>query len=147
MENNQPLDRWERDGQGSGRGLQITDTVRKYWRELVIWGRVFASLSIFNFLTTIQSASAKVERGVSTWGLEALQIVISAVLTILICYFLFSFSHLTRRGLNEDDPDAIERGASNLKNYFVTVGIVLGFVLVVFIIVVLGLLTVGASRF
>jgi hypothetical protein len=144
MENtHQPLDNLSFSKSEATGGLQVTDLVKKYWKELVLWTRGFAVLIILNFMSTLFSTASNVSNGKTTWASQFISLAISAALSALLAYYLFVFASSTSRALASDEEENVTKASRALRSYYITVGVVVIFVLGLFTLLFLGLLVAG----
>jgi small-conductance mechanosensitive channel len=51
-------------------------------------------------------------------------IIISLIIGLLLCYFLYQFATKAKKGIENISQQDLNEGLVNLKNYFVTIGII-----------------------
>jgi hypothetical protein len=142
MNENQPIDHpSDLEGQDVSGTLIINQEVRRSLRELCNWMRFMAVITVLSGCYGIYSAMRSFAYFESTVALAGIQIIVSIIVTYLLFSFLLRFINKTERGLRKNDFNEVEFGAQNMKNYYMTSGIITILMLTWTLLVVLRLFT------
>ena len=144
MENqDQPLDSGMQPEQQDS-GLQITDTIRQYWRQSSQWGLFFSVLGfIYLGLLVISLLSAQ---SVAGFGMSLIMLLIVGVIVFIPTWLMFKFSQEVKKGVEHDSTTNVQEGFSQLRRLYQFAGILTIVILSLYVIFFLfGLLMMGRA--
>ena len=125
MENfDQPLDQGFSPGQNDG--LQITESVRQYWRQIGAWTMFLAVLLfiVFGLVTLAGLMIALVGGGLGLLS-GIFLIGIYSVFLFFPGYYLYLYSSQMKQALAREDNQLLDMAFLNLKRYYRFVGILM----------------------
>jgi hypothetical protein len=135
---NQPLDA-HMGAEASDDKLQITAPIQNYWRETAGWALflailffIFVGLAVFAMISGGLLLADQIG-GKSSLGLTVLMLVYALVL-FLPGWFYYKFATLTKQALANGSTLQMEEGFLNLKRYYRYIGILVIFVLALYVL-------------
>lgn len=124
-------------------GLEITDQLRRYWREISSWSLFFgiAAVLLSALLLFAIFDAAGSEFGVEP-GTTLLLLCLIVVLSTMGAFFWISSSGL-RLGLEREESERLERGFRNLLSVKIVFGLLaIIYLLTFFVMIVSGIVTI-----
>ena len=130
--------------------LSIDETAKDHLRRICSWTMVIVITAVIGYVVAIIKAlmpKAQVIQsegfGVSVGAGQNLgSVIFGIIIGLLINYFLYQFTNLTKKGVNGMSQTDLNAGFYNLKIYFVIISIM---VIIALAIVLLAFLAIGAN--
>jgi len=130
--------------------LSIDETAKDHLRRICSWtmiivitaviGYVIALVKVFMPKTQVVQSEGF---GVSVNAGQGLgSVIFGIVIGLLVNYFLYQFSNLTKKGVNGMSQTDLNAGFYNLKIYFIVISVI---VIIILAIALLAILAVGAN--
>jgi len=130
--------------------LSIDETAKDHLQKICSWTMIIVITAVIGYVIAIikvlmpktqvvQSEGFGVSVGAGQ-GLGGVIFVI--IIGLLVNYFLYQFTNLTKKGVNGMSQTDLNAGFYNLKIYFVIISVI---VIIVLAIVLLAFLTIGAN--
>jgi len=130
--------------------LSIDETAKDHLRRICSWtmiivitaviGYVIALVKVFMPKTQVVQSEGF---GVSVSAGQGLgSVIFGIVIGLLVNYFLYQFSNLTKKGVNGMSQTDLNAGFYNLKIYFIVISVI---VIIILAIALLAILAVGAN--
>src|SRR5687768_17603402 len=138
----------ENQEQTSVFGLQLDESTKNNLRTMASWALIIVVTTLIKYVVGFVqyfkeknefASSYTEENGYSdTFGeadRETLPfLIIGTIIGLLLCYFLYKFSDLTKKGIDTHNQVSLNDGIGHLRNYFLTLGIVAIIVIALFLI-------------
>ncbi|HEY2721361.1 MAG TPA: DUF5362 family protein [Chitinophagaceae bacterium] len=126
--------------------LYIDETSKEHLRKIATWAVVIVVCAIVGYIISIIKLSQPRPQILESEGFGVTRTVergnvvgtiILILIGLLVNYFLFQFANFIRKGVNGMSQTDLNTGFTNLKIYFIIVGILVIISLVLFSLVVL----------
>ncbi len=130
--------------------LSIDDTAKDHLRKICSWAMIIVITAVIGYVIALVRAfmpKAHIVQsegfGVSVSAGQGLgSVIFGIIIGLLINYFLYQFSSLTKKGVNGMSQTDLNAGLYNLKIYFIVISVI---VIIVLAIALLAILAVGAN--
>ena len=140
----------EQDAENSLFDLSIDETAKDHLRKICSWTMIIVIVAVIGYVVAIIKAlmpKAQLVQsegfGVSVSAGQGLgSVIFGVIIGLLINYFLYQFSNLTKKGVNGMSQTDLNAGFYNLKIYFVIISVL---VIIALAFVLLFVVAVGAN--
>lgn len=137
----------EQDAENSLFDLSIDETAKDHLRKISSWTMIIVIVAVIGYVVAIIKALMPKAQLVQSEGFGVSvsagqgvgSVIFGVIIGLLINYFLYQFSNLTKKGVNGMSQTDLNAGFYNLKIYFVIISVLviiaLAFVLLFFVAV------------
>jgi Na+/H+ antiporter NhaC len=139
--------------------LSFNENLKSQLKGAAVWGGIAAITALASSVLNMVKAFMDKNNPQAEYRIEGfgdarmttdssgniVSVVISLIISILLFYFLNRFSSLTKNGLNGNNQDMVSNGLGSLASYFITIGVLIIIILVIFLLVMAGI-AAGAGR-
>ena len=137
----------EQDAENSLFDLSIDETAKDHLRKICSWTMIIVIVAVIGYVVAIIKALMPKAQLVQSEGFGVSvsagqgvgSVIFGVIIGLLINYFLYQFSNLTKKGVNGMSQTDLNAGFYNLKIYFVIISVLviiaLAFVLLFFVAV------------
>lgn len=130
--------------------LSIDETAKDHLRKICSWTMIIVVAAVIGYVISLvkvfmpKSQVVQSEGfGVSVSAGQGLaSVIFGIIIGLLVNYFLYQFSSLTKKGVNGMSQTDLHAGFYNLKIYFIVISVI---VIIILAIVLLAVLAVGAN--
>lgn len=131
--------------------LQIDEAARSSLKAISFWGMVIVIATLIRYMVIyvdlLISRDATNEYDLSNGELtlkipaseNRIQVFISTLVGLLLCYFLYLCSMYLKRGVEMQHQEELDKGFANLRFYFIVLGIVSMLTVLFFVNMILSL--------
>ena len=118
-------------------GLHIDEATKENLRTMASWALIVAATMVIRYVISIIeffNTRRRLQSMADEYGYEyeydtsdsgLIWTLLGIAIGLIVCYFLYRFSTLTKKGLESNSQEDFDNGILNLRNYFLTVAIVL----------------------
>jgi hypothetical protein len=130
--------------------LSIDETAKDHLRKICSWTMIIVIIAVIGYVVTIIKALMPKTQVIQSEGFGAsvstgqnlASVIFGIIIGLLINYFLYQFSKLTKKGVDGMSQMDLNAGFYNLKIYFVIISVL---VIIILAFLLLFLVTVGAN--
>ncbi|TNE59280.1 MAG: hypothetical protein EP344_08895 [Bacteroidetes bacterium] len=124
--------------------LRITENIRLYWREASQWGMFFSILG-FTYIG-ILITGIMLFGGYRVPGYSIVTLLLLGGIVFIPTWLMFQFGQNIRKALRDNDTAAASMGFTSLRRLYQLIGILVVFLLFLYVFLfLLGLLMVGSD--
>jgi hypothetical protein len=140
----------EQDVENSLFDLSIDETAKDHLRKICSWTMIIVIVAVIGYVVAIIKALMPKAQLVQSEGFGVSvsagqgvgSVIFGVIIGLLINYFLYQFSNLTKKGVNGMSQTDLNAGFYNLKIYFVIISVL---VIIALAFVLLFVVAVGAN--
>ena len=140
----------EQDAENSLFDLSIDETAKDHLRKICSWAMIIVIVAVIGYVVAIIKALMPKAQLVQSEGFGVSvsagqgvgSVIFGVIIGLLINYFLYQFSNLTKKGVNGMSQTDLNAGFYNLKIYFVIISVL---VIIALAFVLLFVVAVGAN--
>jgi small-conductance mechanosensitive channel len=130
--------------------LSIDETAKDHLRKICSWTMIIVIIAVIGYVVAIIKALMPKTQAIQSEGFgvsvstgqNLASVIFGIIIGLLINYFLYQFSKLTKKGVDGMSQTDLDAGFYNLKIYFVIISVL---VIIILAFLLLFLVTVGAN--
>jgi small-conductance mechanosensitive channel len=130
--------------------LSIDETAKDHLRKICSWTMIIVIIAVIGYVVAIIKALMPKTQAIQSEGFGVSvstgqnlgSVIFGIIIGLLINYFLYQFSKLTKKGVDGMSQTDLDAGFYNLKIYFVIISVL---VIIILAFLLLFLVTVGAN--
>lgn len=141
-------------------GLQFDEPAKNSIKTMTTWAMIMVVVTLLSVILSfveyfktrrqIDALAGEYEFGGGRFssiakGGSLAGIVISTLISLLLCYFLYQFSTRSKSGIDGMNTTELNKGLAGLKNYFLTTGILIIIIMAFLLIALLFVGSMGAG--
>jgi small-conductance mechanosensitive channel len=130
--------------------LSIDETAKDHLRRICSWTMIIVVVAVIGYVIDLVRTFMPKRQVVQSEGFGAsvsvgqglASVIFGIIIGLLVNYFLYQFSNLTKKGVNGMSQTYLNAGFYNLKIYFIVISVI---VIIILAIVLLAVLAVSAN--